>query len=344
MRKMQAAQWYGPEDLRVEEVEIPKVGEGEVLVKIGAAMTCGTDFKFFRRGHALLVKNIPSSFGHEMSGTIVEVGAHVKGFNVNDRVVAANSAPCGNCFFCKRQQENLCENLEFLNGAYAEYIRVPAKIVEKNLYKIPPSVSFQEAACTEPLACALHCIEKVNLKPTETLCVIGAGPCGLLFVQLAKLAGARVICLGRGREKLEIAKKLGADEVVSVLEEDFKEKVKKLTDSYKGPDVVIEVTGQPPIWEFATELVRKGGRVWFYGGCSKGTTVSLDTYRLHYEQLSLAGVFHHTPFHFASSLALITEKKIDVSQLIVGEKKLAQLTEVFRKCDSKNPLKIAIIP
>ncbi len=342
--KMQAALWYGPEEIRLEEVSVPEIGPHEVLVKIGAALTCGTDFKLFRRGHAKLVKTIPSLFGHEMAGTIVEKGHEVTRFEVGDRVVAANSAPCDACFFCERDQRNLCENLEFLNGAYAEYIKVPAQIVEKNLYKIPPHLSFQEAASTEPLACALHCFEKVALKEAETLCIVGAGPCALFFVQLGKMVGAKVICMSRGEEKLAIAKKLGADHTVSTHENNFRDQIKSLTCGGRGPDVVIEVVGQPETWALSTQLVRKGGRVWLYGGCAKGTSVSIDTHKFHYEEMALAGVFHHTPHHFSSALTLISERKIAVAPLIAGEKKLCEINQVFHKGASDNPLKIAIVP
>lgn len=342
--KMKAALWYGPEEIRLEEIGVPEIGPDEVLVKIGAALTCGTDFKLFRRGHPVLVKSVPSLFGHEMAGTIVEKGRRVTGFDVGDGVVAANSAPCGECFFCVREQWNLCENLEFLNGAYAEYIRIPARIVQKNLYKIPVGVGFREAASTEPLACALHCFERVQLRPHETLCVIGAGPCALLFVQLGKMVGANVICLSRGEEKLAVAKKLGADHIVSVLENDFQKKVQQLSTGGRGPDAVIEVVGQSATWELAASIVRKGGRVWLYGGCAKGTSVTLDTHRVHYGEISLSGVFHHTPRHFAESLSLISQKKIDVATLISGQKKLAEIDQVFQKGVAENPLKIAILP
>ncbi|MBI2067002.1 MAG: alcohol dehydrogenase catalytic domain-containing protein [Deltaproteobacteria bacterium] len=342
--KMQAALWYGPEEMRVEEVEIPQINPDEVLIRIGAAMTCGTDFKLFRKGHPMLVKSIPAPFGHEMAGTIAEVGSQVRRFHVGDRVVAANSAPCGDCFFCHREQENLCENLEFLTGAYAEYIRVPAKIVQKNLYKIPAGLSFREAAVTEPLACAVHCIDKAIQRTDQTVCIIGAGPCGLFFVQLGKLYGLKVIVLGRGEEKLNVAKGLGADHIVSSLHEGYLERVKDLTQGNYGPDLVIEGAGQPATWELATRLVRKGGRVWFYGGCPRGTQVSLDTHKLHYQEVSMHGVFHHTPKYFEKSLSLIVEGKINVRPLIVGETKLKDLNQIFRKGAVENPLKIAVIP
>ncbi|OGQ05623.1 MAG: hypothetical protein A2W61_02095 [Deltaproteobacteria bacterium RIFCSPLOWO2_01_44_7] len=341
---MQAALWYGPEQIKIEEVEVPTIGPDEVLVKIGTALTCGTDFKLFRQGHALLVKDVPSPFGHELAGTISEVGSAVEHrFQVGDRVVAANSAPCDYCFFCDRQQFNLCENLEFLNGAYAEYIRIPAQIVRRNLYTIPDFLSFREAALTEPLACVLHCAERMALKADETLCIIGAGTCGLLFTQLAKLNGTRVIVLGRGEEKLNVAKELGADHIISIQQEGYQEEIKSLTNGY-GPDKVIDVVGQPHTWELATELVRKGGQVWFYGGCPKETKVTLDTHRLHYGEISCHGVFHHTPHYFAKSLEMIAERQIKTKPLIGGEARLSDLNQIFQKGMAGNPLKIAVIP
>lgn len=342
--KMQAALWYGPEEIRIEEVEVPRIREGEVLVKIGTALTCGTDFKLFRQGHALLVKDVPSPFGHELAGTVVEAGPDVSPVAVGDRVVAANSAPCGDCFYCSEGRPNLCEKLEFLNGAYAEYIRIPSRIVQKNLYKIPEHVSFRDAALSEPLACVLHCVDRLSLQPGQTVCVIGAGTCGLLFTQLGKLHGVRMIVVGRGEEKLNVARRLGADLTVSILQDDWQQKVGAFQPSGRGPDIVIDATGQPDAWELATTLVRKGGSVWFYGGCAKGTRISLDTHRLHYDEITCAGVFHHTPAHFKRALELIANRNVSVDPLIQGEKRLRELNQVFLKGKVGNPLKIAIIP
>ncbi|MDO8494582.1 MAG: zinc-binding dehydrogenase [Deltaproteobacteria bacterium] len=342
--KMQAALWYGPEDVKIEEVDVPTIGPNEVLVKIGTALTCGTDFKLFRQGHAMLVKEIPCPFGHELAGTITAVGANVTKFHIGDRVVAANSAPCGECFFCYKKQWNLCENLEFLNGAYAEYIRIPQRIVQKNLYQIPSDLSFREAALTEPLACVLHCFDRIHLQEGENLCIIGAGTCGLLFTQLARLYGAQVIVIGRGEEKLGVAKEMGAHNTISVEQSGYEQEVRALTPGGYGPDIVIDAAGKPQTWELATQLVRKGGRVWFYGGCPAGTEVTLNTHRMHYEEIACSGIFHHTPAHFAKALQLIIDDKIDVKQLIRGERKLSELNDIFQKGMSANPLKIAIIP
>lgn len=342
--KMQAALWYGPEEIRIEEVEVPQVGPREVLIKIGTALTCGTDFKLFRHGHPVLVKSCPAPFGHELAGTIVEIGESVtKDISVGDRVVVANSAPCDACFFCDKGQPNLCENLEFLNGAYAEYIRVPAQIVQKNIYRIPDQLSFQNAALSEPLACVVHCVDRMQLQPGERICIIGAGTCGLFFTQLGKLSGAEIFVLGRGPQRLGLAERFGADHILSIQQEGYADELKNLCDGY-GPDTVIDAVGTPETWVLATELVRKGGRVWFYGGCSKGSQVTFDTQRLHYDEIACHGIFHHTPRHFEKALSLIADRKIESSQLIGGEKRLSQLHEVFQKGKKENPLKIAIIP
>ena len=151
--KMTAAVLYGKEDLKIEKVPIPRVGDGEVLVKVSVALTCGTDLKVYQRGYHARMIVPPALFGHELAGVIEEVGAGVNGFKKGMRVVALNSAPCQMCFYCSKHQENLCEDLLFNNGAYAEYIRVPRRIVEANMLVIPPNVSFEDAAMTEPLAC-----------------------------------------------------------------------------------------------------------------------------------------------------------------------------------------------
>src|SRR5512140_3647766 len=211
---MQAAVLYGKEQLRVEPVAVPQIGESDVLVRVKAALTCGTDVKVFRRGYHARMIVPPAVFGHELAGDLVQVGDKVASFRVGQRVVAANSAPCRQCFYCRRGLENLCEDLLFNNGAYAEYIRIPARIVERNMYEIPPHVSYQDAALVEPLACVLKGVEETAMRPGDTVSVIGLGPIGLMFVRLAKACGARVVALGRRQSQLERAASVGADELI----------------------------------------------------------------------------------------------------------------------------------
>lgn len=342
---MRMVRWYAPEDIRLDLVDVPVPGEGEVLVKIGAALTCGTDFKTFKRGHPRLIKTIPAPIGHEMSGTVAALGSGVRDFREGDRVVVGNSAPCGNCFYCRKGSFSLCEDLQFLNGAYADYLLVPRRIAEVNLHKIPDNLDFRIASLSEPLACVLHAFEKVSPREGEQMALMGAGPMGILFAQLARLKGIRLIALGRDKAKLENLRQFGAAEVFSLTEDPHP--VKSARDGLnagRGADIVIEAVGLPETWETACELARPGGRICFYGGCAAGTKASLDTYKIHYEELQLFGVFHHTPAYFKKAVELLAEGRIQTDGLIVGERRLEDIHQVFRKGETSNPLKLAIIP
>lgn len=316
--KMKSVQYYGPQDIRYEEVNVKEPSANEVLVKVKAALTCGTDLKTYRRGHPVLIKKVPSGFGHEFSGVVEKVGKNVTDFKIGERVVGANSAPCGKCFFCKHGEYNLCENLNFLNGAYAEYITIPEQIVKYNLIKLPDNLSFEKAAFAEPLANVVHGVERTEIKPGQTVGVFGIGPIGLMFVKLAKLKGANVIAAGRNQLKLKMAKEFaGADEVIDLNKYPNPEKIfLSLTEQNKGLDVAVECVGKPEIWERMFSIVRRGGTIHLFGGCESGTSINIDTRRLHYDELKIISVFHHTPKYFREALNLIAEDKIDVEKLI----------------------------
>jgi len=342
---MLAAVLYGKEHIQVEPVAVPSIGEGDVLVRVKAALTCGTDVKVFRRGYHARMIIPPAVFGHELAGDVVEVGENVTKFQVGQKVVAANSAPCQECFFCRRGYENLCEDLLFNNGAYAEYIRIPARIVERNMYEIPDGVSYQDAALVEPLACVLKAVEETGLREGDNVAVIGLGPLGLMFVRLAKSVGARVIALGRRKTQLNRAAALGAEELISTTEfHDSVAVVRGLTAG-RGADVAIEAVGKPHIWELCVHMVRKGGTVNFFGGCPSESHVSLDTSLLHYSEITCKASFHHTPAHIRKSLELIRRKIITARDFVNGEEPLSNLLEVMRHLMSHNGhLKTAIIP
>ena len=213
---MTAAVLYGKEDVKIERVPIPRVGDGEVLVKVQVALTCGTDLKVYQRGYHARMIVPPALFGHELAGVIEEVGPGVRGFKKGMRVVALNSAPCQMCFYCSKHQENLCEDLLFNNGAYAEYIRIPRRIVEINMLAIPPDVSYEEAAMVEPLACVLRGLHETGVEIGDTVTVIGGGPIGLMFVQVAKAIGCNVISVVKRDSQVAAAKRMGAHEVVQI--------------------------------------------------------------------------------------------------------------------------------
>ena len=315
---MKAIQYYGPQNIRYEEVMVKPPEEGEIVVKVMSALTCGTDVKTFRRGHPVLIKNIPSGFGHEFAGIVDRVGKNVDNVTVGDRVVAANSAPCGECFFCKREEYNLCENLDLLNGAYAEYITVPARIVKKNTLILPKNLSFDKAAFSEPLANVVHGVERTGIKEGDTVGIIGIGPIGLMFARLAKLKGARVIVAGRNPLKLQMADEFAhADEIVDLKKYPNPEKIfLDFTEEHKGLDVAVECVGLPEIWERIFTFVRPGGTVHFFGGCKSGSKVTFDTTKMHYGDIRLMSVFHHTPKYFRKALEYIASGDVEVEKLI----------------------------
>lgn len=344
--KMTAAVLYGKEDVKIEKVPIPHVADGEVLIKVQVALTCGTDVKVYRRGYHARMIVPPALFGHELAGVIEQVGAGVHNFKKGMRVVALNSAPCGRCFYCSKHQENLCEDLLFNNGAYAEYIRIPKRIVQANMLSIPDYVNFQDAAMVEPLACVLRGLHETKVEIGDTVAVIGGGPIGLMFVQVAHAIGCNVIAVVKRDSQVAAAKRKGAHDVIQITETaDPVEAVRAISPSKRGPDVVIEAVGRPEAWEWAVNMVRKGGTVNFFGGCAHGTKVQLDTNRLHYSEITLKATFHHTPETVRRAFALIAEKKVRGSDYITGEAPLSRLHDVLRHMLNRNgDIKTAIIP
>ena len=343
---MRAAVLHGREDVRIEDVPVPQAAPGELIVRVGAALTCGTDLKVFRRGyHAKMIKP-PALFGHELAGTVVEAGDGVTQFKTGDRVVALNSAPCGKCYFCQRGQENLCDDLLFNNGAYAEFIRIPARIVSKNTLPVPEHVSLEHAALTEPLACAVHGLEDTQPKPGDQVVVIGGGPLGLMMMHVAALRGYETIAVVKHEGQIDAARELGAAHVVqsSSIHKAIEE-TRKLTPNGQGADIVIEAVGIPDAWEEAVEMVRKGGTVNFFGGCAKGTKVSLDTNVLHYSNITLRATFHHTPEMCRKALELIVSGRFKADKFITGHAKLFELSKVFEKLMQRTrEIKTVILP
>ncbi len=343
---MKAVLFYGPQNIKYEETRIKPLEKGEILVKIGAALTCGTDVKTFRRGHPVLIKEIPSGFGHEFAGTVEKVAEGVTNVKVGDRVVCANSAPCGECFYCKRGEYNLCENLNLLNGAYAEYIVVPERIVQKNTIILPDDLPFYKAAFSEPLANVVHGVERTDIKEGDTVGVIGIGPIGLMFARLAKLKGARVIAAGRNPIKLKLAEEFShADEVVDLKKYPNPEKIfRDFSDEKKGLDVAVECVGLPEMWERVFSCVRPGGTVHFFGGCKSGSTVTLDTTKMHYGDIKLMSVFHHTPKYFRQALNLIASGDVEVEKLITAELPLEKVEWAMEQHIAGNAIKFLIRP
>jgi len=266
-----------------------------------------------------------------MSGIVEELAPHGQhSLKIGDRVVVANSAPCGICFFCERSQENLCEDLMFLNGAYAESIRVPARIAFKNTLRIPDQLGFADAALTEPLACVVQGFQDCQLQSGEKVLILGSGPIGLMFAALAKQAGCHVSLLGRGTERLALATKLGVDKIFESASFPGK------NPGERGYDLVFEAVGKPETWEQSISLIRKGGRVNLFGGCPSGTTVNLDTGLIHYSNLTLLASFHHTPRSVRKALEAIESGLIRASDFVGGESSLSDLPELLKSMSSGN--------
>jgi L-iditol 2-dehydrogenase len=343
--KMTAAVLYGKQDVRMEQLPIPRPDAGEVLVRIKAALTCGTDLKVYRQGfHARMIVP-PSVFGHELAGIVEEVGHGVESFTPGMRVVAANSAPCNNCYFCRKQLPNLCQDLQFINGAYAEFIKIPERVVRQNLLILPDSLGFSEAALVEPLACVLRGIEETGITADDTVVVIGLGPIGLMFVQLLKSLGSTVIAAGKRPNQLALAARMGADHVVDSTHSNVVEQVRNFTDGRRGADVVVEAVGSRETWQQAMGMVRRGGTLNLFGGCPSGTHIPLDSTLIHYSEITIKATFHHTPRHIREALEAIRLGQVRPRTLITGEESLLSLGKVLeRLLDRNGDLKIAIIP
>jgi L-iditol 2-dehydrogenase len=340
-----AAVLYGQENFRLEQVPDPIPAVGEVVIKVGAATTCGTDLKVWRRGGHARMLTPPTLFGHEAAGEIVALGKGVTDWQIGDRVVANNSAPCMNCFFCQKQEYSLCPNLTWNNGTFAQYLKIPAAIVEHNLLPIPDELPFELAAITEPLACVLHGIGRTEIKPKDRVVVLGDGAIGLMFVAaLANDGKAEVWLWGGNNQRLEIGKKLGAAKAFNYHENaDIPAVVKELTQGW-GADVVIEATGVPSVWETAIACARPGATVNLFGGCPRDTTITVNTEQLHYSELTLKGVFHNTPKYVRAALSLIASRQIPLELLISEQRPLQDLAQVFNDMKARKVIKVALIP
>jgi L-iditol 2-dehydrogenase len=260
-------------------------------------------------------------------------------------VMAVHSAPCGECWFCTTGRENLCEHTmdKKVLGAYAEYLKLPAAVVKKNLYLKPEHLSYAEAAMLEPLACVVHGLDVVKHGVYGNVLIIGAGTIGLLHLMLAKLIGKRVIVAGRGARRLEMARLLGADLVVDSELDGLAWSVIEATEGL-GADLVIEATGTKAVWEATPRMVRKGGTVLLFGGCPPDTSACFDTARLHYDEISLVGAFHFTPRDVKDAFELLQKGRLDVGPLISGEYPLDELPAAFEALMSGQGIKYAIIP
>lgn len=338
------AMLLAPGQIELRDFAPPRPQPGELLVQVRCALSCGTDLKTWRRGHPLW--KFPMAFGHEFAGVVVETGAGVEAFRAGDEVMIAPTAPCGECFYCRRGQENLCDSAapQLLHGAYADLILVPARIVARNTFLKPAELPFEDAALLEPIACVLHAHAAASPERSETAMIIGAGAFGMLHMIALRAAGVREIAVaGRGAARLKWAAELGADHVIDVERQDAAAAAARLNHGF-GPDLVIECTGQVSGWADAFARVRRGGRVVFFGGCAPATALSVDTRRMHYDNLTLLAPFHYRPRDVRDAYQMLARRAANFAAVINARCSLADLSEVFTMLERGDALKCAVIP
>lgn len=332
----------GPERIELREVPSPDPGPGELVVRIDGATTCGTDVKVFRRGGHPRMLVVPGPFGHEMAGTVESKGPDVHGWKEGDEVVIANSASCGECAACGSHKENLCTDLHYLNGAYGERVVVPERFVRRSLYRKPKGLDPGVAALAEPLACVLHGIELLSLPDSDEIVVLGGGPIGLLFVNVLSHQGHHVVLADPNGSRLDAGKKMGATAVLEVAKDESDAEAIRSEATRGGFGIAIEATGSPIAWESAVRSVHPGGKVLLFGGCAPGTTVALDTHRLHYSELSLLGGYHHRPKTFAMAIETLADGRIASDVLVTEERPIDEVESALRMMMEKRALKVRI--
>ena len=341
---MRAQVFYGPGDLRFEDIPVPEPEPGGVVVRVEAALTCGTDVKTLRRGHPVMIPHVPTVFGHELAGVVTAVGRGASGVKEGDRVIAANSAPCGRCRLCAANRPNLCEDLLFVNGAYGEHIALPPRLVARNVVPISPRLAASTAAFAEPLACALLGVERGRVEAGMTVAIWGHGPLACLLALAAGQRGAQVVIVGKAGWRLEQVRALGLGTCVDALSvPDIASHLRGLTGG-RGPDVTVDATGRPEVWEQAIDGVGRGGTVILFGGCAPGTSVRLDTRRTHYEELTLVGAFHHTPATIRRAVELLESKAIEPSGLLTHRMGLGQVKEALALMERGETMKVLVDP
>lgn len=338
---MRSAILKEPGCIEVCSIERPFPGEGELLIKVKTALTCGTDLKAYLRGHPLIP--MPGPFGHEYSGVVAERGKGVKRFRVGEPVMGVHSAPCLACEFCRRKLYHLCEDIMATKvlGSFAEYLLIPRRIVEQNMFAKPDNISFDEAAFLEPLACVVHGMEPLGITGKDTVLIIGSGPIGLLHLLLARSRGARVLMTGLEETRLRTAKALGA---AAVFHPSKTADAVSAATGGMGMDYVFECTGQPDVWESSVDHVRRGGTVVLFGGCRKGATVTYDAGRLHYDEITLKGTFHFTPRDVRTAYLLLKSGTIRVKRLISDRCSLDGIHGVFIRLSRGEGIKYAVRP
>ncbi len=301
-------------------LDAPAPARGEVVLRMRAALTCGTDLKILARGHPRI--RLPLTMGHELAGVVVAAGAGVTRWKAGDRVVPGVSGPCGSCADCRDGRANLCAtgHADRTWGAFAEFVRVPAGVVASNLHPVPEGLDDEVAAFLDPLASVLHGWNRLRA-PAGTLLVYGAGALAFLWTAVARRHGLDVVLAGRRPERAALASRYGA-RFVDVAHDGPEALV---ADEGAPPDIAVDCTGEKAVWELLPGLVRPGGQVLLFGGCAPGATVAFDAARLHYAEIALLGSFHYSPTEASAALDALAAGEIDPRPLVAAHGTLADV-------------------
>jgi L-iditol 2-dehydrogenase len=350
---MVAAVLHGPAEVRFEEVPVPAPGPGEVLARVDVASTDFTDRKVFLTANHPMIR-VPGLFGHEWAGTIVRLGQGVPArWQVGMRVVAANSAPCvepdaaARCRACRRGRVSLCERIMYNNGAFAPFIRVPAPIVTATLHPIPSLTPSEPMVLTEPLACVEQAVRRLPAQAGDVVAVLGAGPIGLLFVARLRArhgSALRILALDHHEARLAVAREFGADEVVNTAGRDALAAVRERIAPLAGVDIAIEAVGAVEATREAFALLGRGGTLVPFGGIRRSIEVPLDLGRLHYEELAILPIYHHTPADVASAVRALVDGQVPAERLITARLPLRELRRALDMVADRTALKTLVYP
>ena len=346
---MKAALYKGPKDLNVVEVDKPKPSDNQILIKVKACATCGTDAKIFNHGHPRLTP--PQIIGHEIAGEIVEIGARVNNFKVGDRVQVIAAIPCGQCWLCQSGRMTICQNQLSMGyqfaGGFAEFMIIPDEVIRVNgVNKIPENVSFDEAAVTEPLACVLNSQQILQITKGDVVLVMGSGPIGCLHVRVARALGATKVFLADingGRVKLasDVVK---PDATIDMSTQDLAAEMKKLTDG-RGPNIIITAAPSGKAQEDAISMVSAGGKVSFFGGLPKENPfINCDANIVHYKEVTLYGANGSSPAQNKQALNMIATGEVEVSDLITHRVKLENVQSAIDAVLSGQAIKVVVNP
>ncbi|MEU6035050.1 zinc-dependent dehydrogenase [Actinomadura sp. NPDC047616] len=318
---MKAARFHEPGVIRLDEVETPRLRDGEILVRVRAASICGTDLRISRHGHFKIAPGERRVLGHEVSGDVVEVRGSVEGYAVGDRVAVAPNVGCGRCELCRAGQNQMCPRYEAfgvsIDGGFQEFMRVPAFALRRgNVFRLPDGVGYADAALIEPFSCCYSGQRRLGVGFEDVVLIVGAGPIGAFHTMLARLAGARkIIVAGRSRPRLDAVRRLGADVVVDVREQRLADVVMAETDG-RGADVAVTAVSSAQVQAETVELLATHGRINFFSGLGGLEPPRIDTDRLHYKGLLLTGTTGSSNFDYDRSLQLVRDRNLALSSLV----------------------------